>query len=201
MPASLNQLMVPFFTQGHHALLTDSPYVFVDMMGRPLTHITFGTYFHKMTRTLQPDFPQLAPSLLRHVFVDERMSKRRVEGPDDRGAAHVMGNSERQWHDSYDLKFDTREAQAAVDAMDTWRQQVLGGAGPSKQLACAESDDVGISSSDDDWEGKQCLPCWNAGRQLLCKCESCLYNALYTWQLLNCQACSYQHTHGALQSF
>ena len=150
LPDSLNQLMVPFFTKGFHGLLTDQPIVFVDMGGTPLTKTNFSTYFMKITRAIEPNFPNLAPSLLRHVFVDERKSKARVAGPEDKGAAHVMGNSERQWEESYDLKFDTREAQAAVDAMDTWRCGVLAAVGPSKQLPCLEEEDEPLSSSDDD---------------------------------------------------
>jgi hypothetical protein len=150
LPASLNDIMVPFFTRGHHSLLTSNPTVFVDLGGNPLTKTNFSSYFHRMTRCLQPDFPKLAPSLLRHVFVDERMSKQRVQGPEDKGAAHVMGNSEQQWHLSYDLQFDTREAQAAVDAMDAWRQNVLAGQRVVNQLPCLKEEDEAMSSSDDD---------------------------------------------------
>ena len=150
LPTSLSQLMAPFFTKGYHGLLTDKPTVFVDMGGSPLTKSNFSVYFMKMTRAIDPSFPKLAPSMLRHVFVDERRSKQRVEGPEDKGAAHVMGNSERQWELSYDLQFDTREAQAAVDAMDTWRCGVLAEVGPSKQLPCLEEEDEVPSSSDDE---------------------------------------------------
>lgn len=120
LPASLNVMLVPYL-KVFHGLLTTGPYVFVDMQGNPFTATSFGSYFNKALQQLQPGFPQVPPSLLRHVFVDERMSLDRVNGPTDRGAAHVMGNSTQQWAHSYDLAFDSREAQAAVDSMDVWR--------------------------------------------------------------------------------
>ena len=50
---------------------------------------------------------RIPPSLLRHIFVDER-SRQRVEGPDDAAAAQVMGNSTQAWSKNYDLHFDVR---------------------------------------------------------------------------------------------
>ena len=41
------------------------------------------------------------------------------------GAAMVMGHSLAQWSKWYDLDFHSRESQQAVDAMATWRDQLL----------------------------------------------------------------------------
>lgn len=69
--------------------------------------------------------PAISPSLCRQVFVAERRSADRVEGPKDSGAAMVMGHSVQQWNKWYDLDFKAREAQAAVDAMTPWRDALL----------------------------------------------------------------------------
>lgn len=62
---------------------------------------------------------------LRHIFVAERRSRTAVEGPDDAGAAMIMGHSVRQWDLTYDRNFELTQAQAAVDAMAQWRANVL----------------------------------------------------------------------------
>ncbi len=80
---------------------------------------------------MDTSFLRIPPSLLRHIFVDERRSRQRVEGPDDAAAAQVMGNSTQASSKIYDLHFDVREAQAAVDAMQTWRQHLQ-----AKQQPC-----------------------------------------------------------------
>ena len=69
--------------------------------------------------------PPLSPGQCRQVFVAERRSPERVQGPTDRGAAMVMGHSVKQWDQWYDLDFHARHAQQAVDAMSTWRQALL----------------------------------------------------------------------------
>ena len=121
---------MPYFTKGR-APLTDSPFAFVDLGGRPLTKTSMSSYFHSMLSRMDPSFPRIPPSLLRHIFVDERRSRQRVEGPDDAAAAQVMGNSTQASSKIYDLHFDVREAQAAVDAMQTWRQHLQ-----AKQQPC-----------------------------------------------------------------
>ncbi len=67
----------------------------------------------------------ISPSQCRQVFVHERRSAERVEGPSDKGAAMVMGHSPKQWDKWYDLDFHARHAQQAVDAMATWRNNLL----------------------------------------------------------------------------
>ena len=58
--------------------------------------------------------------------MDERRSKNRVDGPADADAAMVMGNSTNAWDRFYDMRFQQRNAAAAVDAMTGWRQGMLG---------------------------------------------------------------------------
>ena len=130
------------------AQLTDSPFAFVDLGGRPLTKTSMSSYFHSMLNRMDPSFPRIPPSLLRHIFVDERRSRQRVEGPDDAAAAQVMGNSTQAWSKNYDLHFDVREAQAAVDAMQTWRQHLLAKQQPVLVEAPAEEGEAEMSASD-----------------------------------------------------
>ena len=138
---------MPYFTQGR-TQLTDSPFAFVDLGGRALTKTSMSSYFHSMLSRLDPSFPRIPPSLLRHIFVDERRSRQRVEGPDDAAAAQVMGNSTQAWSKNYDLHFDVREAQAAVDAMQTWRQHLLAKQQPVLVEAPAEEGGAEMSASD-----------------------------------------------------
>lgn len=68
---------------------------------------------------------RFAPNQLRHIFVDERCSQGHVNGPENRGAARVMGNSVERWAISYDRNIHSREVQQAVNAMQQWREQLL----------------------------------------------------------------------------
>ena len=120
-----------------HNLLTDyngaegEAHVFVDNKGKPFTHNTFTTYWNSMLISMGA--PAISPSMCRQVFVHERRSEGRVEGPKDNGAAMVMGHSVQQWSKWYDLDFKAREAQAAVDAMTPWREALLSSSQPSSQ--------------------------------------------------------------------
>ena len=130
LPDTLNHLLVPYFNMGR-AQLTDSPFAFVNLAGRSLTKTSMSSCFHSMLSRMDSSFSRIPPSLLRHIFVDEGRSRQRVEGPDDAAAAQVMSNSTQAWSKNHDLHFDVREAQAAVDAMQTWRQHLL----PSSSLS------------------------------------------------------------------
>jgi hypothetical protein len=66
------------------------------------------------------------PYSLRHLFVGERRSNDRVDGPADTGAAMAMGHSVRQWDKVYDQHLSARQVQGAVDAMEQWRGALLG---------------------------------------------------------------------------
>lgn len=63
---------------------------------------------------------------LRTIFVAERRSATAVEGPGEVGAALAMGNSPGMWDRVYDRSFRRRELQAAVDAMQLWREGAIG---------------------------------------------------------------------------
>lgn len=56
----------------------------------------------------------------------ERRSTTAVEGPGEVGAALAMGNSPGMWDRVYDRSFRRRELQAAVDAMQLWREGAIG---------------------------------------------------------------------------
>ncbi len=48
-----------------------------------------------------------------------------MEGPEDGGAALVLGNSEMRWSKSYDLRAMQRESTHAVEVMGAWRAAML----------------------------------------------------------------------------
>jgi hypothetical protein len=83
--------------------------------------------------------------VLRHIFVEERMSNERVDGPQDKGASMVMGHSLKMWGSHYDTQYHGREAQNAVDGMDRWRDNLIG-EGPSNNQGEEWSDE------EDEWE-------------------------------------------------
>ncbi len=137
LPQELAKLMELHISQGHKLLtdyigVEDECHVFVDRQGRPFSDSNFTIYWDKMLRDM--GCPSISPSLCRQVFVHERRSAERVEGPADRGAAMVMGHSLAQWTKWYDLDFHVREAQQAVDAMASWRAALLATRSPTTQL-------------------------------------------------------------------
>ena len=75
------------------AQLTDSPFAFVDLGRRALTKTSMSSWFHSMLSRMDPSFPRIPASLLRHIIADERRSRQMVEGPDVAAAVQVMGNS------------------------------------------------------------------------------------------------------------
>ena len=123
LPAELNSIMKLHLSQGWELLMEDACNVFVDSQGRPFTSSNFSQYWNNILQSM--GLPAMPPSKCRQVFVAERRSDQRVTGPNERGAALVMGHSVKQWDDWYDLKFHARQAQDAVDAMSSWRQALL----------------------------------------------------------------------------
>lgn len=125
LPPELAQLLNLYINQGWQWLAgaEDACHVFVDHKGNAFTSSNLAIYWGHMMKRLH--IPPLSPSQCRQVFVAERRSPERVQGPTDRGAAMVMGHSVKQWDQWYDLDFHARHAQQAVDAMSTWRQALL----------------------------------------------------------------------------
>ena len=68
----------------------------------------------------------IAPQVLRHIFIHDRSSANPMAGPSDRDASLVMGNSEKAWAAFYQLsRWDGRAAQRAADEMQSWRAALL----------------------------------------------------------------------------
>jgi hypothetical protein len=127
VPADMGSLFKKHIRWGHAMLVEpwgeDTSQVFVTSKGTQLTQPHLQSILDYMLRELQVKIPA---HWLRHIFVEERMSTSRVQGPEDLGAAMVMGHCCRQWvGDSYDRWFSKREAQRAVDSMHLWRQGVM----------------------------------------------------------------------------
>lgn len=70
--------------------------------------------------------------------MDERRCKAKVSGPEDQQAAMVMGNTIREWDSTYDLRFQRRESQAGINAMDVWRAAMLEKTAPATPAATIE---------------------------------------------------------------
>lgn len=66
--------------------------------------------------------------------MDERRGVQRADGPEDAEAAMIMGNSTRAWDRFYDMRFQRRGAENAVNAMPQWRSQLLEGPSNVGQL-------------------------------------------------------------------
>ena len=145
LPAELQHLVALYLAKAR-PVLTSSGCMFIDQKGRPMQKASnLSHYWEQLLKRLgsRAMFP---PNRLRHIFVDERRSRQRVEGPDDTGASQVMGNSVRQWDKVYDLRAFQRETTAAVESMPGWRKAMLeqSQAPPRLQGAQEEGD-----SSDD----------------------------------------------------
>jgi len=101
-------------------------HMFMDLKGKPMlmpSKMSFYWSGHLCWRLgISKVFP---PNRLRHIFVDERRSRQRVEGPEDGGAALVMGNLEIGWRKSYDPRAMQRESTHTVEAMGAWRAAML----------------------------------------------------------------------------
>ncbi len=95
----------------------------MDMHGRGFAGAVLTLYWQKWL-VLQGGV-SMNPSMCRQVFVDERASNSAAAGPSNQGAAMVMGHSEQQWRNWYDMQFHPRLAQNAVNSMQLWRTAML----------------------------------------------------------------------------
>ena len=121
--------------------------VFMDKRCRPFNSSTLCLHWQDFMRS--QGGPPLSPSRCRKIFVTERRSDDAVPGPSDRGAAMVMGHSDRQWANWYDVKFHARLAQHAVDAMKLWRTALLHGAASDQVTAIADAAITAATASAD----------------------------------------------------
>lgn len=141
IPEELANLLAMWLDQGHKELCSDlllcedppCPHVFMNREGRGYTPNSLGKWWRPWVKK-HGGAAALPPSMCRHIFVDERRSDSRAQGPTDKGAAMAMGNSERAWDAHYEKQrhFHSRDCQAAVSAMDVWRDSLLGGGSTSK---------------------------------------------------------------------
>ena len=124
LPQELNDLISTFLAQGHLVISNNSRFLFT-RNGQQVTQSGLTYHFKKIYRATNAP-ASIYPQLLRHIFVSERESLDRAVGPENAGAALIMGNSEAQWRRSYDLSHTRRETQQAVADMASWRRAMLG---------------------------------------------------------------------------
>ena len=145
LPSALASLLFEWTSFGHKHMCMQlqpqqapSPYVFMNLKGLPFNTTTLGSYWQKWIKE-QGGAPNLRPSRCRHIFVDERLSADRVEGPLDTGAAMAMGNSVSAWNLHYHRQkhFHPKEAQQAVNSMDLWRESLQQSTTPPAAIPAA----------------------------------------------------------------
>lgn len=126
LPPSLTDQLIPWVTEGHQMLAPHSRHLFVHPgSGMPWSNSEFWQWWQRLLSVFGAPF-RFPPSKLRHIFVSERRSEHRVRGPNDAQAARIMMNSVERWEISYNLnRFSDYEIQAAADAMETWREELL----------------------------------------------------------------------------
>lgn len=123
------------------------PTIFMDRQGRSFQNATLSLHW---TKWLDHHAGcRMPPSQCRQVFVDERRGNKAVAGPSDAGAAHIMGHSVAQWDAWYDKQFYARQGQNAVNAMDTWRQNLLREAGVTESVPAREQEQVTVRAVPD----------------------------------------------------
>jgi len=134
IPPQLANLLGLWLNDGHKLLCTHllevgdppCPFVFMNKEGRGYTTNLLGNWWRPWVKE-HGGAEHLPPSMCRHIFVDERRSDARAQGPSDKGASMAMGNSESAWDQHYDKQrhFNPRDCQEAVNAMDIWRDSML----------------------------------------------------------------------------
>ena len=133
VPAELAELLYMWITKGHNELCQHyflleegpAPTVFMSATGRRLNSNSIQYFWHTWLKK-HGGVASMPPSNLRHIFVAERRSDDRVQGPSDRGAAMAMGNSQEAWNRYYEVErhFHPKDCQSAVDAMNIWRHEL-----------------------------------------------------------------------------
>lgn len=108
-------------------------HLFIDTSrtGEPFNTSTASNFFQKLLRRLgAPPGKSLNPHSLRHVFIGHRRAQGAgAPGPDQDGAALLMGHSPKQW-DYYDSQHSDRVIAQALQAMPAWRASLAAAALP-----------------------------------------------------------------------
>ena len=143
VPAELAELLYMWVTKGHaelcqHYFLLEegpAPTVFMSASGKRLNSNSMQYFWHNWLKK-HGGVANMPPSMCRHIFVAERRSDDRVQGPSDRGAAMAMGNSQEAWDRYYEVErhFHPKDCQTAVDEMITWRHNVSSTPSPASNL-------------------------------------------------------------------
>ena len=127
VPDGLLQLLQLYLSRARPvlaaALDVSLPNMFISTTGKAFSAPLFCQYFQSVMCKMQA--APIAPKDLRQIFVTERCSRNSAPGPHRSGAAMVMGHSERQWDESYNLEFGRSLAQQAVACMPEWRMHAL----------------------------------------------------------------------------
>jgi len=106
LPASLEKRLLPWVKHGHDAVAHGIREMFVRVPRSsrppaPFKNTDLSAWFRellaKIERPAPVNFPPFSPSNLRHIFVDERCCEDSVQGPANRAAARIMGNSEARY--------------------------------------------------------------------------------------------------------
>ena len=130
LPADLSELLQLYLSKGVHVLRQAThgnsqqhSFLFMNTLGAAFSSQGLGLYFKAVMHRWGG--ARMPPSILRHVFVHERMGSNPVEGPKNKAAAVLMGHSLTQWELSYDLGAQSREAKDAIESMAKWRAALV----------------------------------------------------------------------------
>ena len=126
LPADLSALLSLYMVKGCHVLRqhkadasAEHGFMFMNTLGRAFSITSFVKYYQNLMQSWGG--VSISPGILRHIFVEERMSSDPAPGPSNTDAAHCMTHSELMWKAYYDLGLQSREAQRAIGAMAEWR--------------------------------------------------------------------------------
>jgi hypothetical protein len=101
--------------------------MFTTRTGKAFGNVTFVQFWKTMMATTDTKgVGYFAPSGARTAFVEDFTSNNGVEPAMWDGAAHIMGNTTRQWGASYRPTRVGREAQRTVDAYEAYTNARMG---------------------------------------------------------------------------
>ena len=137
LPQDVNPIVSMYMSKAYpvlkanaHAKTVSHPYMFMNTKGGEFSESALYNYWKRLMDKWGG--PVRGPHFMRHLFVEERLSESRVEGPSDHDAAMLMGNSTRTWGSYYHKRLADVYAQKAVDKMAAWRQNVIAAAKKQK---------------------------------------------------------------------